>query len=35
MKTSSDNILNSGDSKLTPEESEVSEKIEAECRAGN
>ncbi|EGT46606.1 CBN-FIC-1 protein [Caenorhabditis brenneri] len=35
MKTSSDNIINEEDTELTAEESEVSEKIEAECRAGN
>ncbi|EGT36299.1 hypothetical protein CAEBREN_29666 [Caenorhabditis brenneri] len=35
MKTSSDNIINGEDTELTAEESEVSEKIEAECRAGN
>uniref|UniRef100_A0A1I7UCN3 Protein adenylyltransferase fic-1 n=1 Tax=Caenorhabditis tropicalis TaxID=1561998 RepID=A0A1I7UCN3_9PELO len=35
MKTSSDNVINGGNSEMTPEESEVSEKIEAECKAGN
>lgn len=35
MKTSSDNIIKGDEQKLSPEDSEVSEKIEAECRAGN
>ncbi|KAF1757564.1 hypothetical protein GCK72_014020 [Caenorhabditis remanei] len=35
MKTSSDNTINGEDSSLSPEDSEVSEKIEAECRSGN